>query len=105
LLSFKSHAFWKNLSALKSSCLTPLPSSYESPRLNSGSGCSILGFMYKEGKGVKQDDFKAVKFYQKACGLNDGGGSTARIQITRLLEKLDYLEIILFNAFAFFIHK
>jgi TPR repeat protein len=30
--------------------------------------------MYEEGKGVKQDDFKAFKFYQKACGLNDGGG-------------------------------
>ena len=30
--------------------------------------------MYKEDKGVKQDDFKAVKFYQKACGLNDGTG-------------------------------
>jgi hypothetical protein len=27
---------------------------------------------YEEGKGVKQDDFKAVKFYQKACGLNNG---------------------------------
>jgi TPR repeat protein len=30
--------------------------------------------MYKEDKGVKQDDFKAVKFYQKACDLNDGSG-------------------------------
>jgi TPR repeat protein len=65
--------------------------------------------MYKEGKGVKQDDFKTLKFYQKACGLNDGSGcsiilfntlafsihkskkraATARIQITRLLEKLE----------------
>jgi TPR repeat protein len=44
--------------------------------------------MYKEGKGVKQDDFKALKFYQKACDLNS-----------------ECLEIILFNAFAFFIHK
>jgi signal peptidase II len=25
-------------------------------------------------KSLKQDDFKAVKFYQKACGLNDGNG-------------------------------
>jgi TPR repeat protein len=25
-------------------------------------------------KGVKQDDFKAVKFYQKACDLNFGDG-------------------------------
>ena len=30
--------------------------------------------MFEEGKGVKQDDFKALKFYQKACGLNDGSG-------------------------------
>jgi TPR repeat protein len=30
--------------------------------------------MYEEGKGVKQDDFKALKFYQKACGLNAGTG-------------------------------
>jgi hypothetical protein len=72
-------------------------------------------------QGVKQDDFKALKFYQKACGLNVGSGcsnlgfmyekgkgvkaTTAIIQITRLLEKLDCFEIILFNAFAFFIRK
>jgi TPR repeat protein len=30
--------------------------------------------MYKKGKGVKQDDFKALKFFQKACDLNDGSG-------------------------------
>ena len=36
--------------------------------------CFNLGFMYEEGKGVKQDDFKALKFYQKACGLNNGTG-------------------------------
>jgi TPR repeat protein len=30
--------------------------------LNSGGGCSFLGLMYGKGKGVKQDDFKAVKF-------------------------------------------
>jgi TPR repeat protein len=52
LPSFKSHAFWKNLSALKSSCLTSLPVTYLNP----------------------QDDFKALKFFQKACGLNDGSG-------------------------------
>jgi TPR repeat protein len=66
------------LSALKSSCLTPLPFLYINPifqkacDLNDGTGCSNLGFMYEEGKGVKQDDFKAVKFFQKACDLNDG---------------------------------
>jgi TPR repeat protein len=56
---------------------------------NAGRGCSNLGFMYEEGKGVKQDDFKALKFYQKSCDLNDG----------------KCFEIILFNALAFFIHK
>jgi TPR repeat protein len=30
--------------------------------------------MYEKGKVVKQDDFKALKFCQKACGLNDGSG-------------------------------
>jgi TPR repeat protein len=52
--------------------------------LNYGGGCFNLGLSYKEGKGVKQDDFK---------------------EITRLLGKLECLEIILFNALAFFIHK
>jgi hypothetical protein len=33
--------------------------------LNSGGGCYNLGLMYKKGEGVKQDDFKALKFYQK----------------------------------------
>jgi hypothetical protein len=32
--------------------------------LNDGSGCSLLGFMHDKGKGVKQDDFKALKFYR-----------------------------------------
>jgi TPR repeat protein len=61
---FKPHAFWKNLSALKSSCLTPLPLPYfkalkfyqKACDLNDGSGCSNLGFMHYKGKGVKQDD-------------------------------------------------
>jgi TPR repeat protein len=30
--------------------------------------------MHDKGKGVKQDDFKALKFYQKACDLNFSGG-------------------------------
>jgi hypothetical protein len=34
----------------------------------------LFNALYEKGKGVKQDDFKALKFYQKACGLNDGGG-------------------------------
>jgi TPR repeat protein len=42
--------------------------------LDKSKGCSNLGLMHDKGKGVKQDDFKAVEFFQKACGLNDGGG-------------------------------
>jgi hypothetical protein len=52
--------------------------------LNDGSGCSNLGFMYKEGK-VHKSKIKAT---------------TAIIQTTRLLGKLECFEIILFNAFA-----
>jgi TPR repeat protein len=29
--------------------------------------------MYDRGKGVKQDDFKALKFFQKACDLKPFG--------------------------------
>jgi TPR repeat protein len=41
---------------------------------NTGSECANFGYKYYIGEGVKQDDFKAVEFYQKACGLNYGGG-------------------------------
>jgi hypothetical protein len=41
---------------------------------NTGFWCNHLGFLYEKGKGVKQDVFKAVEFYQKACGLNDDLG-------------------------------
>jgi TPR repeat protein len=34
-----------------------------------GAECVDLEFKYITGKDVKQDDFKAVKFYQKACDL------------------------------------
>jgi hypothetical protein len=57
--------------------------------------------MYEKGKGVKQDDFKALAF---AFFIHKSKikATTAIIQITRLLEKLERLEIILFNALAFF---
>ena len=41
---------------------------------NTGSECANFGYKYYIGEGVKQDDFKAVEFYQKACGLNYGRG-------------------------------
>ena len=34
----------------------------------------LVALMYKDGKGVTQDDFKAVKYWQKACGLKVGRG-------------------------------
>ena len=34
--------------------------------------CSDLGLMYQDARGIKQDEFKAVKFYRKGC---DGGSA------------------------------
>ena len=34
-------------------------------------GCVRLGFLYKNGKGVEQDDAKASKFYEKACDAGE----------------------------------
>ncbi|MDR0579080.1 MAG: sel1 repeat family protein [Campylobacteraceae bacterium] len=36
--------------------------------------CSIFGFMYSNGNGVKQDYFKAVELYKKACDKGDARG-------------------------------
>ena len=33
-------------------------------------GCGVLGLMYANGEGVKQDAYKAVELYKKSC---DGG--------------------------------
>jgi hypothetical protein len=40
--------------------------------------------MYEKVKGVKQDDFKALKFYQKACDLNFGNKPTSINTISAL---------------------
>ena len=37
-------------------------------------GCSSLGAMYATGKGVKQDDFEAVKWYRTACERGEASG-------------------------------
>ncbi|GAA7349375.1 hypothetical protein HpCK69_05070 [Helicobacter pylori] len=37
--------------------------------LNNGSGCSLLGLLYKYGQGVEKDLTKATYFYSKACKL------------------------------------
>ena len=37
-------------------------------------GCVGLGFLYRSGRGVKQDDAKAGKFYQKACDAGELSG-------------------------------
>jgi hypothetical protein len=65
--------------------------------------------MYEKGKGVRKSNTKALKYYGKACDLelvnafaffihkSKIKATTARIQITRLLVKLECLEIILFG--------
>ncbi len=35
-------------------------------------GCSHLGYVYANGLGIKQDDFKANELFRKAC---DGGNA------------------------------
>jgi len=41
---------------------------------NTGGCCSNLGFLYQNGKGVKQDYQKAAQFYQKACDEGEALG-------------------------------
>jgi TPR repeat protein len=50
-----------------------------------GNGCFNLGLSYEEGKGVKQDAIASVIHKSKLKAAN------AKIQITRLLEKLERL--------------
>ena len=38
--------------------------------LNNGLGCSFLGFLYREGQGVRQNYQQAKTYYEKACNLN-----------------------------------
>ncbi len=42
--------------------------------LNDGKGCSLLGFMQKNGHGVTQDYKRAIEIFQKACDLSDSLG-------------------------------
>ncbi len=42
--------------------------------LNSGHGCSMLGYHYLNGLGTKKDDKKAYEIFKKACQLNDSTG-------------------------------
>ncbi|EAI3897420.1 sel1 repeat family protein, partial [Campylobacter lari] len=35
--------------------------------LKNGLGCYSIGAMYANEEGIKRDNFKAVKFYKKAC--------------------------------------
>lgn len=42
--------------------------------LNDGVACSSLATLYKNGKGVRQDNIKAMDLYQKSCDLNVGEG-------------------------------
>jgi len=38
------------------------------------SGCSDLGYLYYQGKGVKQDYFKAADLFKKACDARNPFG-------------------------------
>ncbi|MFT2641279.1 hypothetical protein ACMWQJ_02135 [Helicobacter pylori] len=37
--------------------------------LNNGSGCSLLGLLYKYGQGVEKNLTKAAQYASKACKL------------------------------------
>jgi TPR repeat protein len=62
IILFNAFAFFIHKSKIRATIVT-------------GAECVDLGFKYITGKDVKQDDFKALKFYQKACDLNDGSGN------------------------------
>ena len=49
---------------------------YLEARCQRGDGlfCGALGVLYDYGDVVKQDKFKAVELYTKACELRNGGG-------------------------------
>jgi hypothetical protein len=54
--------------------------------LNDGSGCYNLGLMYEKGKGVKQDDFKALILFNAIASVihkSKKRATTAIIQTTR----------------------
>ncbi len=42
--------------------------------LNEGQACFNVGFLYFEGKIVKQDYKQAIKYYQKGCDLDSKEG-------------------------------
>ncbi len=39
--------------------------------LDNGLGCGVLGSLYQNGEGVKQDSKKAAQYISKACKLGD----------------------------------
>ena len=45
--------------------------------VNDGLGCGILGSLYYNGRGVKQDYSQAKTYYEKACNLNEGLGCSS----------------------------
>jgi TPR repeat protein len=48
-----------------------------------GEGCYKLGNIYDAGQGVRQDSFKVVKLYTKACDL-------AKYEFLRKITKFKY---------------
>ncbi len=51
-----------------------LPLCQKTCDLNGGEGCTYLGILYAEGKGVKQDYQKAITYFEKACNKNSEAG-------------------------------
>ena len=39
-----------------------------------GAGCTRLGWLYDQGRGVRQDFQEAQTYYEKACNLSDADG-------------------------------
>ena len=45
--------------------------------MGDAAGCSVLGDLYYNGEGVKQDYKKASEFYSKACEMGEAKGCGA----------------------------
>jgi hypothetical protein len=59
-------------------------------------GCFILGLMYHNGKGVKQNSQKALEFYDKACDMKDVKFSRALVNII-VSAYVDWYNLIFFD--------
>ena len=42
--------------------------------MGDANGCVLVGYLYDNGYGVRQNDSKAMEFYGKACDLGEQKG-------------------------------